>query len=90
MEGSDFTSTLRVLLLDSVVVLGAGVACAGVAAAVGGACWHPASAKPKAVMATAERNLQDGFIRLSSFQFRYTARRWMAIQPFAGFSGSSP
>jgi hypothetical protein len=58
-----------VLLLDSVVVLGAGVACAGAgaaagaAAAVGGACWHPASVKPKAVMATSARNLQEyGFI----------------------------
>jgi hypothetical protein len=69
LDGSDFTSTLRVLLLDSVVVLGASVACAGAgaaagaAAAVGGACWHPASVKPKAVMATAATNLQEyGFI----------------------------
>jgi hypothetical protein len=46
-------------------VLGTGVACAGAgaAAAVGGACWHPATVKPKAVMATAARNLKKyGFI----------------------------
>ena len=69
LEGSDLTSTLRVLLLDSEVVTGAGVAGAGeagaaagaavAAAAVGGACWQPVSVSPSAVMARAVKSLQE-------------------------------
>ena len=84
LDGSDFTSTLRVLWLDSVVVLGAGAcagAAAGAAAAVGGACWHPASVKLKAVMAISARNLQEyGFICFVLCSVSAFACRCMAIR----------
>jgi uncharacterized membrane protein YeaQ/YmgE (transglycosylase-associated protein family) len=83
LEGSDLTSTLRVLLLDSEVVTGAGVAGAGeagaaagaavAAAAVGGACWQPVSVSPSAVMAKAIKSLQEyGFIWLGSLFVLHT------------------
>jgi hypothetical protein len=61
-EESVLTSTLRVLLLDSDVVVGAGVAEAGAAAgaadAAGGACWQPLSIRPSAISARDAGNLQ--------------------------------
>jgi hypothetical protein len=61
LAGSDLTSTLRVVLLDSDVVLGVGAACAGAGAAVavGGTCWQPASVKPKAATAIAAVKLKE-------------------------------
>jgi hypothetical protein len=61
LEASGLISTLRELLVDSVVVLGAGAAAgaavaAGAAAATGGACWQPVSVRPTAVKANAARN----------------------------------
>jgi hypothetical protein len=54
--GSDFTSVLRVLLVASVVVVGAGAGCAdaaaGAAAVVGGAlCCQPVSVRPSTATA---------------------------------------
>jgi hypothetical protein len=70
-EESVLTSTLRVLLLDSDVVTGAGVADAGAADAAGGACWQPISIRPKTVKTNAARNLQgDGFIYRKSLFLR--------------------
>ena len=69
LDESDLTSTLRVLLLDSDVEAGAGVACAGAEvagaaagadAAEGGACWHPVRViSPRAVTAAAVSSLQE-------------------------------
>ena len=67
LDGSICTSVLRVLLVDSVEVLGAGAstttgAGAGAAAVVAGvadagACWQPVSVKAMAVSANAAKNL---------------------------------
>jgi len=62
LEGSTFTSVLRELLVDSVVVLGAG-ASAGAAVAVAGAgvaagvCWQLVRISPMAVRANVARIL---------------------------------
>jgi len=68
LEGSICTSVLRVLLVDSVETLGAGVstttgagAAAGAAAVVAGAadagaCWQPMSVKAAAVSVNAAKN----------------------------------
>lgn len=54
--GLGLTSVLRVLLVDSVVVVGAG--CAGAAAVVGGAdCWQPVSVRPMVTAASPPKNL---------------------------------
>jgi hypothetical protein len=70
LDESVLTSTLRELLLDSVVAAGAGagVAAGAAAAAVGGACWQPMRVRPKAVRAKAARRLQEfSFICVSLF-----------------------
>jgi hypothetical protein len=66
LESSGFTSTLRVLLLDSDVVTGTGAVWAGAAAvaagaadAAGGACWQPASIRAMAVTAKVAKILHE-------------------------------
>ena len=72
LETSDLTSVLRVLLLDSVVVTGAGAAWAGVAAVAAGAagaCWQPIRVRPKAVRASAAKKVQEySFMCVISFR----------------------
>ena len=62
LEGSDLTSELLVLLVDSVVVLGPG-ACTGAGAAAGaaevaaGVCSQPVSIRPTAIRASDANSL---------------------------------